>query len=87
MFLCQIYTPFGVPLIDASCLSCPCHVWVLQVLVWSGPTSTADGARCKAALLAAHSMSMPEGADGNHCTRIVYLVDPVRYDGQLLLGC
>ncbi len=58
--------------------------WNLQVLVWSGPQSTADGARCKAALLAAHNMRMPVGADGNHCTRIVYLVDPARYEGQVL---
>lgn len=51
---------------------------VLQVLVYSGPESTADGARCKAALLAAHNMTLPVGPDGQHCTRIVYLVDPFR---------
>ncbi len=62
----------------------PMQCWYVQVLVWSGPQSTADGARCKAALLAAHNMRMPVGADANHCTRIVYLVDPVRYEGQLL---
>ena len=50
----------------------------LQVLVYSGPESTADGARCKAALLAAHNMTLPVGPDGQHCTRIVYLVDPFR---------
>ncbi|KAL0033640.1 hypothetical protein WJX79_009306 [Trebouxia sp. C0005] len=57
----------------------------IQVLVWSGPQSTADGARCKAALLAAHNMTMPVGADGNHCTRIVYLVDPVRNPAKMEL--
>ena len=50
----------------------------LQVLVYSGPESTADGDRCQAALLAAHNMALPVGPDGQHCTRIVYLVDPFR---------
>ncbi|KAL3162306.1 hypothetical protein ABBQ32_009993 [Trebouxia sp. C0010 RCD-2024] len=57
----------------------------VQVLVYSGPESPADGERCKAALLAAHNMKLPLGPDGQRCTRIVYLVDPLRVPAKMEL--